>query len=244
VSLRPLFGGALVGIFAWAAPSRAHLQFPALKAERSLELYLSEAPIRLGYRVAFGAELAAAERRKADRDRDGVVSAGEGNAALDARSAELLGALRVCGGLALDAVECRELTPKQIERVEAEGWTPGPTADLHFAWLLNLGDGAESLGALRIEDAWKPPGVEITVVRIEPPKERALTAAGEGNLPTGVARELTFIEARRGAGPYVVSAAWPAPQRKWVSGAAFALLMALGALLYWQTRRERRSTIG
>jgi hypothetical protein len=227
-----------------SAPALAHLRFPALKAERVVELRLDEAPIRLHYAIAFGPELANTERRNADADRDLVVSAAEGSAALDARSASLLRALRVCKGDRLDALECSELSPRQVELVAAEGWNAAPASDLHFDWTFNLAESAESIGALRIEDAFEIPGVEITEARIEPPRARALQVAGEGSAPQGVTRRLSWIEARRGSGARILSAAWPLPSRRWVTLAIVAAVVALAALLYWQTRRERASTIG
>jgi hypothetical protein len=235
---------ALAAVLVVSAPALAHLRFPALKAERALELRLDEAPIRLRYALAFGPERANAERLKADIDRDLVVSAAEGSAALDARSAELLRTLRVCKGDRLDALECSELSARQIELVAAEGWNAGPAGDLHFGWTFNLGESVESIGALRVEDAFELPGVEITEVRIEPPRGRALAAAGEGSAPQGVTRRLSWIEARRGSGPRILSAVWPPPSRHWVTLAIAAAVVALAAALYWQTRRERASTIG
>lgn len=235
---------ALAAVLVLSAPALAHLRFPAFKAERALELRLDEAPIRLRYALAFGPELASAERVKADADRDLVVSAAEGSAALDARTAELLRALRFCQGDGLDALECSELSPRQIELVAAEGWNAGPGADLHFDWTFNLGESVESIGAVRVEDASGLPGVEITEARIEPPRGRALRAAGEGSIPAGVTRRLSWIEARRGSGPRVLAAAWPPPRRRWVTLAIVAAVVALAAALYWQTRRQRASTIG
>jgi len=242
--LRAAARRALAAVLVASTPALAHLRFPAFKAERALELRLDEAPIRLRYALAFGPELANAERRKADADGDLAVSAAEGSAALDTRSGELLRTLRICKGDRLEALECSELSARQIELVAAEGWNAGSAADLHFSWTFNLGESGENIGAIRIEDAFEPAGIEITEARIEPPKARALLAAGEGGAPQGVTRRLSWIEARRGGGPRVLSAAWPAPSRRWVTLAVAAAVIALAGALYWQTRRERTSTIG
>jgi hypothetical protein len=223
-----------------AASSQAHLKFPELRAERWIELELDQDPIQLGYRLGFGAELAKQERKRADRDGDGEVSAAEGNAALDLKTAELLERLRVCTGDSPAELDCVALGLTAVELVEAEGWIPGPTGHLHFAWTLRLRSGARRLGAIRIEDDWQIPGVEITDVRIAPPAAISLTSAGEGDSPEGVRTQFTWIEARRGLGPRVVSASWPKQDDTAATRVAAALFMVLvGALLLYRAHKAR-----
>jgi hypothetical protein len=229
---------AAAAVLLFAAAASAHLEGQTAKAERTIELRLDESPIRVRYRIGLDPEAAAGERKRADRDGDGVVSSAEGNARLDARSAELLRALRVCTGRTFEDLACRELSSRQISLVEADGWSTGPTGHLHLAWTFTLGMAAAELGALRLEDAVHMPEIELTDVRIQPPRERTLLAAGEGRTPSGVTQRLTWIEARRGQGPRIVSAAWPPPERRWPAAVAVATLAAAGGLLYWTARRK------
>lgn len=233
-----------IGALLFAPDTAAHLRFPKVKAERWIELRVSEDPIRIGYRVGFGATLAAEQRRAADRDGDFEVSAAEGNAALDARSSEVLSALSVCTGRTLNDVGCRKLERREIERVEAEGWVPGPSGHLHFTWTFRLRERAKDIGALRFEDAYEVPNVEITDVEILPPRHAALTLAGEEGRTTGVSSRFTWIEARRQPGPRVVIASWPPPARTtWgrvVFVAAAVLVLGLGWLGLSRFERSRR----
>jgi hypothetical protein len=208
-----------------------------MRGERWIEVRLAEEPIRIAYRVGFGAELAARERKSADADGDGEVSAAEGNAALDARTDALLGALRVCTGRSADALDCRALVRRDVERVEAEGWIPGPTGHLHFSWTLALRDAKSDLGAIRIEDGWQVDGIEVTDVGFDGASD--LTAAGEGESPAGVAARFTWIESRRAPGPRTFSAAWPPPpERPWLVLLAAGLLMIGGAAIWLLGRRS------
>ena len=166
---RAAAGGLCMTAVAVAPPGDAHLRFPAVKAERWIELRLAEEPIRIGYRIGFGAALAAEVRKRADRDGDFEISAAEGNAALDARSAELLASLSVCTGAVLEEVSCRRLSLRDIERVEAEGWAPEDSGHLHFSWTLRLGERATEIGALRFEDDYSVSGVEISDGQIARP---------------------------------------------------------------------------
>lgn len=231
-------GAALALLFASAA-AHAHLRFPGVRAERWIDVRLDETPIAIGYRVGFSAPLAKEERRRADRNGDGEVSAAEGNAALDGHTDALLAALQVCSGRTLDALECRALERRDVELVEADGWIPGPQGHLHFAWTLRLGHAAADLGALRVVDGWQIPSVEITDVRIRPPPDTALTSAGEGGQPSGVATGFNWIEARRGPGPREVVATWPARAgRSWLGVAAGGALLLAGAALWLRSRRR------
>jgi hypothetical protein len=230
---------AAVALLALSTDAAAHLRFPTVRAERWIELRLDESPIRIGYRVGFGTELAKAARRAADRDSDGEVSVVEGNAALDDKTAELLSRVRVCVGRTLSEVECRPLSRRDVEQVEAEGWVPGPSGHLHFAWTLRLASDAADLGALRFEDAWEVAGVEITDVRIKPPRGAALTRAGEGDEPNDVASGFTWIEARRGAGPRVVAAAWPPQAHPSWPLLGLALASTLIGIVAWLRARRK-----
>lgn len=218
----------------------SHLRFPTVKAERWIELRLGEDPIRIGYRVGFGAALATELRRAADRDGDFQVSAAEGNAALDARSSALLAALSICTGRSLETVRCRRLAPRDIERVEAEGWTPGPSGHLHFAWTLRLTERASAIGALRLEDGYDVPGVEMTDVSIDRPAHVPLGRAGDGGRAAGVAERFNWVERLREPGPRVVVAEWAPPARSRAAGAAalVALAVALGLGTAWLLRRR------
>jgi len=235
------FGLALlVGLLlaSWAPSAPAHLRFPTVKAERFIELRLVERPIRIGYRVGFGASLASEQRRLADRDSDFSVSASEGNAALDARTEALLQKLRVCTGRSLEELRCRSLERRDIERVEAEGWTPEPPGHLHFAWTFRLAETAPEIGALRVEDAYEVDGVEITDVQIQPPGHTPLLRAGDALLPAGVAERFSWVEARREPGPRGIVATWaPPPKTNVVPVIVLGILVILGlAGLSWYRR--------
>jgi hypothetical protein len=235
---------AAVAILLTAASALAHLRFPAVRAERWIELRLDQDPIRIDYRIGYGAALAKEHRKIADSDGDGEVSAAEGNAALDSRTAELLEGLRICTGDTVEQLECRALRPPEVELVEAEGWIPGPSGHLHFGWTLRLPSGAHKLGAIRIEDGWDAPGVEITDVRIEPPPAIALTSAGEGTSPEGVHTRFTWIEAR-GPEARVVSASWPKPAAsRWPLLAIAGALILGGSLSWYRAHRKTRAAAG
>lgn len=235
---------ALVIALSVAAVVPAHLRFPTVKAERWIELRLGEEPIRIGYRIGFGARLAGEQRRAADRDGDFEVSASEGNAALDARTKDLLRALTVCTGRSLREVVCRKLELREVERVEAEGWKPGPNEHLHFAWTLKLRDRARDVGAIRVEDAYEVEGVEVSDVAIDPPAHTSLELAGEGGRAKGVASRFSWLEARRPPGPRVVVAQWAAPPRSSRAGLGVALGVAAALVLGWLglSRRRRSAT--
>ena len=218
--------------------AQAHLKFPAVRAERSIELRLAEEPIRIGYRVGFGAELAKKARKAADSDGDGTVSVVEGNRALDERSAALLENLEICTGRSLPTLECRHLGRREIERVEAEGWVPGAQEHLHFAWTLRLHTDAGAIGAIRLKDGWKVEGVEITDVRIDAPSHAELTRAGAGESPEHVATEFTWIDSRE-RDLRVVSATWPPPRsRSWIGVSVALALGGAGAFALWVARRR------
>lgn len=224
----------------WAAPSAAHLRFPGVAAERWIELRLAEEPVRIGYRIGFGAKLADEVRRAADKDGDFEVSAVEGNAALDARSLELISSLRVCTGGTLADVSCRQLERRDIERVEAEGWVPGPNGHLHFTWTLELRERARDIGAIRLEDGFEVAGVEITDVQIDAPAHSALSLAGEAGRPAGVVQRFSWIEGRRAPGPRAVVAAWT-PPRPSALGRILIPLVLLGIVLaFWLGSRAVR----
>jgi hypothetical protein len=223
----------------------AHLRFPTVRAERWLELRLDETPIRIGYRVGFGVELAKSERRAADRDGDGEVNVVEGNAALDGKTAELLRHVQICTGRSLDELSCRAFERHDVELVEADGWVPDANGHLHFAWTLRLADDAGDLGALRLVDGWDVAGVEISDVSIRPPGGIELTSAGEGDHPTGVAKSFTWIEARRGAGPRVVAAAWPhTPRPSWPLLGLAAASMLAGVVVWLRARQKSPPSAG
>lgn len=230
---------AAVGVCLVTAAAGAHLKFPALQAERWIELRLDQEPIRVTYRIGLGPKLADVERQRADRDGDHQVSAAEGNAALDARSDELVRQLRVCSGPSLSASSCRVIERREIETVEVDGWSPSPSRHLHFTWTLMLRERARELGAIRLEDSYEVPGVEITEVEIRPPAHAALSLAGEGGRAQGVTERFTWIEARRAPGPRSIIAAWPAPTaRSW--RAILVLLAGVAAALAWVVWRRRR----
>lgn len=220
----------------------SHLRFPTVKAERWIELRLAEEPIRIGYRVGFGAGLASELRKSADRDGDFQVSAAEGNAALDARTTALLGALSVCTGPTLDHVSCRRLGPRDVERVEAEGWTPGPNGHLHFSWTLRLRERAREIGAIRLEDAYDVPGVEISDVQIDPPPHAPLARAGDAAMAAGVAERFNWVERLREPGPRVVVAAWTPPKSRgralWLAAACVAIA-GLVVWVFWRRGKLR-----
>lgn len=232
-----------VAILCVTRGGQGHLRFPTLEAEKLIELRLSEEPMRIGYRVGFGAKRAAELRREADRDGDGVVSAAEGNAALDTRTASLLEAVRVCVGRSLSKATCRKLAPRDVERVEAEGWAPGPSGHLHFSWTFRLAESARDSGALRFEDAYEVPGVGITDVQITPPAHAALIRAGDAAVDAGVSERFTWIEKLRTPGPRSVVAAWPAPResRAAVLGLVGLGVLCLGAWLATRKRRKRKT---
>ena len=241
---RAAAGGLCMSAVAVAPPGDAHLRFPAVKAERWLELRLAEEPIRIGYRIGFGAALAAEVRKRADRDGDFEISAAEGNAALDARSAELLASLSVCTGAVLEEVSCRRLSLRDIERVEAEGWAPEDSGHLHFSWTIRLGERATEIGALRFEDDYSVSGVEISDVQIDRPAHTPLLRAGDAGRAEGVAASFNWIERLREPGPRVVIAAW-APPRARPFGVLLVLVLALLATFAaWTARRRSRRSEG
>ena len=183
--------------------------------------------------------MAGAERQRADRDGDHQVSAAEGNAALDARSGDLIRALQICTGSSLTELTCRALEQREIESVEADGWTPSLDGHLNFTWTFALRERAPELGAVRLQDAYEVPGVEITEVQIRPPVHAALTLAGEGDRARGVTERFTWLEARRAPGPRSIVATWLAPApRSWRGIAAlFAVFVATVAWIAWRRRR-------
>ncbi len=140
-------------------------------------LRLDEKPIRIEYRVGRGIELSTPIRRAADTNGDFDVSTAEGNAALDARSRVLLAHLRVCTGRTLKQLHCGHLGQQDIERVEADGWVPGATGHLVFSWVLKLHQSVDQIGAVRLEDSYAAPGIEITDVP-HPSAARQEAAAG------------------------------------------------------------------
>lgn len=243
MSLRRRRAAAIAGSLAaaiFAQQGDAHLRFPKVKGERLIELRLAEDPIRLGYRVGFGDSLAAQIRSRADRDGDTQVSAAEGNAALDARSAEVLAALVICTGRTPDTTTCRHFSARDIERVEAEGWVPSQSGHLHFAWTLRLKERANEIGAIRLEDAYEVPGIELTDVEISAPPHTPLLRAGDGAVASGVAQRFTWIERVREPGPRIVVASYapPKPTRKRFLLAAG--LLALAGAMAWVFLRQRR----
>ncbi len=211
-----------------------------MQAERWLELRLGEQPIRIGYRVGFGAQLATEVRKAADRDGDLQISAAEGNAALDARSAELVRSLSVCVGRTLETVRCRPLAARDIERVEAEGWVPGQSGHLHFSWTFRLDQLATEVGAVRVEDHYEVPGVEITDVLIEPPTHTRLSRAGDGRRTEGVAQSFNWIERLRAPGPRTVVAAWAPPRSRSLASLVVGALLVLVPVGAWLVHRGRR----
>ena len=229
----------LAALLSTGAP-RAHLRFPTVKAERWIELRLGEEPIRVGYRLGFGATLATELRKAADRDGDFQVSAAECNAALDARTAALLAALSVCTGRTLDDLRCRRLTTRDIERVESEGWAPGQSGHLHFIWTFRLAERANEIGAFRLEDAYDVPGIEISDVQIDRPLHTPLARAGDGALSAGVTERFNWIERQREPGPRVVVAAWAPPLRRFSSGLMAAAALVLAAAAAWLLSRRSR----
>lgn len=232
-----------LAVVAVSAGAPAHLRFPKVKAERLVDLRLDEDPIRIGYRIGFGGKLADAARRAADRDGDFQVSAAEGNAALDARSEALLAGLEICTGRSLTALECRHLAMRDIESVEADGWTAPSGSHLQLSWTLRLHERARDLGAIRVADAFDVSGVEISDVQIRSPHHTPLTLAGEGDRKSGVVDRFTWIEAKRELGPRVIVAAWAPPpptRRGWLLGAAAGIfLVAMGGWYFARARRQK-----
>lgn len=206
-------------------------------------LRLDEKPIRIEYRVGRGIELSTPIRRAADTNGDFDVSTAEGNAALDARSRVLLAHLRVCTGRTLKQLHCGHLGQQDIERVEADGWVPGATGHLVFSWVLKLHQSVDQIGAVRLEDSYAAPGIEITNVRIRPPPGKKLLRAGDGRT-TGVHTQFGWTASNRPSGPRIVVAEWPPPSRK----AQRVVLLGLVALLAWGLwavwRRRRAPAAG
>lgn len=223
-----------------APPLAAHLRFPELPAERSVELRIDGDAARVVYRIAFAARLAAAERRLADRDGDGEVSAAEGNAALDARTAALLPALRLCAGRTRGDVSCRAAEARDVERAEGEGWQARGVDHLQLQWTLRFRERPADVGALRFEDDDATPGAAITEVEIEGDPGRPLLVAGDGQRESGVSRGFTWVESNRGPGPRVVHASWSPPARlpRWAF-LVVAVTAAAGAVAAASRRSHR-----
>ena len=229
-------------VVAVAPAAVAHLRYPKLQAERWIELRLDDDPIRVGYRVGFGAKLAGELREEADANGDGEVSAAEANAAFDARTKVLLKKVRICLGDTLEAMDCRELTEEDIESREAQGWVPGPKGHLHFAWKLLPRARAADIGAIRLEDSYDVPGVDISDVSIEAPKHAPLVSAGSDERD-GVSSKFTWLEARRAPGPRIVHATWQPPRRRgWIPWAAASLLVLGGAIGGWWLGARKRGS--
>lgn len=237
---RAAAGGLFAAAASVAAPAHAHLRFPEVTAERWIELRLAEDPIRIGYRIGFGALLAADVRKAADRNGDFEISAAEGNAALDARSAELLASLSVCTGVELEKVTCRRLSPRDIERVEAEGWVPEESGHLHFSWTFRLAERATQIGAIRVEDDYAVSGVEISDVQIGRPLHAALSRAGDAQRAGGVSETFNWVERLREPGPRVVVAAWAPPRARPLGSLLIAAVVVLATLVAWTTHRRGR----
>ena len=227
---------ALIGLVLFAERADAHREFPELSGERAIELRLDQQPIRIVYRLSLGPALAEAERRNADQDRNGAVSPIEESSRLDRRTRALLEGLRACLGKSLDELACRALERAQVERVEAQGFVPEASRDLHLSWTFELDRSAAEIGALRFEDALSEEGIAITDVRIAPPEAHPLTLAADSRSPNGVASEFTWIEATRPRGPRVVVAAWPPPPLVSRTALLLALTVSAGvlALLFWR----------
>lgn len=228
-----------LAILAIASVASAHLVFPDVRGERIIEIHLERDPIQIDYRIGLGMDAAVPVRRAADTNRDFEISAVEGNAALDARTAKLLADLTVCTGRTLDAVSCRHLARTDVERVDAQGWVPGPAGDIHFLWTLDLHASARDIGALRVEDASSQPGVEITEVRITPPAGKPLLVAGVRDAHS-VARRFTWIEKSRPPGPRVIVAAWAPPPRR-VLWLLLGVVLAGAAILGFRRLRKARA---
>jgi hypothetical protein len=230
-------GAAALAVVAWTAPGAAH---PAADGgERTLVLELDRAPIRVSYRIWVAGAAAERARSAADRDRDGQVDAREANQALDERADELLAALRICSGDAADELRCERLERRDVERVEADGWSKAGPAHLHFGWTLRLRAAPVAIGALRVEDDHVFPGVAVSNVQIEPPQAFPLLAAGAGPEPRGVARQFNWIEANRERGPRVTTALWRPHGRRLWWGALLALAagLSIGLIAFLRARR-------
>jgi hypothetical protein len=223
-----------------AGAALPHLRFPTVRAERFIELRLAEEPVRVAYRVGFGASLADEVRKAADVDGDFQVSVAEGNAALDARTQAFLSAIRICTGRTLEDLVCRRPSLSDVERVEAEGWEPGPTRHLHFSWTLRVRENAADIGALSVEDAYEVAGVEVSDVQIERPSHGPLVRAGDGALGSGVTERFNWVERLRAPGPRVVVAAWAPPRRR-AGFIAASLVLAAVALGAWLLARRSRN---
>jgi hypothetical protein len=204
---------------------------------------LDRAPVRAVYRLTSTGRHAERDRRAADRDRDGAISAAEGNAAIDLRSSELIARLRVCRGDALDAsnLECRTIARRDIELVEADGWSQAFDAHLHFTWTFQLGFSTADASALRFEDGDTTPGIETSDVSIVAPVEQPLIAAGDGPSAGSLTQRFNWIESARAPGPRVVVARWQkSPGRRWAAAVAVAAGVALAVLVaaFWLVRRR------
>ncbi|MCC6215376.1 MAG: hypothetical protein IT376_10935 [Polyangiaceae bacterium] len=176
-----------------------------------------------------------------------MVSAAEGNAALDARTAALLPSLRLCVGRTRAELHCRSPEARDVDRAEAEGWQARTVDHLQLQWTVRFRERPRDLGALRIEDADETPGAAITEVRIEGAPGRPLLLAGDGQRESGVARGFTWVESNRGPGPRIVHASWAPPQRlpPWAfAGVAGALAAgALAALAAARRARRGRAAV-
>jgi hypothetical protein len=229
-----------VAVSAFGSHAAAHLKFPELPGERAIEIDLQQRPIRIGYRLSFGPELAERERGRADRDANGELSALEGNARLDERTRGLIEKLRVCVGPTLENLACHPVFARQVERVEAQGWDPNAARDLHLSFSLKLDESIEDIGALRFEDATTDNQFAITDVRIVAPEAQPLIVAADGQSPSGVATDFNWNEARRPLGPRVVVIAWRPPplfRTKQLLAAAGALLILIFAYGRWRRRK-------
>lgn len=194
----------------------------------------------MDYRLGFGVERADAERKLADRDGDFQVSTLEANDRLDRRTAELVASMSVCSGRTREALSCRPLKPSEVVRVEAEGWSPGPTGHLHITWRLELADRPARIGAFELQDGYSVDGVDVTDVTIAPPAGATPLAAGDpaGTLGTPTLR-WTWVEANRPAGPRRVLVTWPPPSKPLDRALLGVAALAIAGLLFglWLRRR-------
>lgn len=198
----------------------------------------------MDYRLGFGVDRANTERKLADRDGDFQVSTLEANARLDRRTAELVAATSVCVGRTRDALSCRPLKPSEVVRVEAEGWSPGPTGHLHITWRLELTERPARLGAFELQDGYSVEGVDVTDVTITPPAGVTPLAAGDpaGKLGAATLR-WTWVEANRPAGPRRVLVTWPPPREALDRLLLGVAALAIAGLLFGLWLRRRPPTL-
>jgi hypothetical protein len=229
-----------LAVWVWTIPLSAHLGHAMGGGERRITLDLSDerAP-RLEIGLGLTAESARAERASADRNRDGRVSAEEGNARLDQLAAELAGSIEVCIGESLARTSCHKLDSRSLDRAGASGWDEAgnePRA-IELAYRLVLDDAR----ALEIREGWQRPEVTRSDIRIVPSAQSPLRRAGPNRDDPSVTLEFAYDDALLAGAPRTIVVELPpvAPRHRTLAIAVVAAIALGVAFVGYRLRRKR-----